>query len=110
MHPKGRLDTIDLAIFDKESCDLALLEVKIAFAFADPFQTRLVGFLVTLRPGSPHGRAFAFVQHPKLQPGHIGVLARLTAKGVDFSGQVSFCQATDGRIAGHLGDGIEVDG
>lgn len=64
---------------------------------------------VTLGAGRPDGRAPRGIQKAELDADGIRDLAHDAAEGVDFPDQVTFGDATNGRIAGHLGDEIEVE-
>ena len=110
LHFERRLHAIDLAVLDQELMGLALFAIQVRLAFADPFEAELIRLLVALRAGSPDGRAFSGVQHPELESGHVRVLAHLAAEGINLAGEMALGQATDGRVAGHLADGIEIDG
>ena len=89
---------------------LGLPEVEVGLALADPFQPELVGLLIALGSRSPDGRPFPGVQHPKLEPGQVRCQAHFSTEGVNFPCQMALAQPADGRIAGHLADGIGVDG
>ena len=52
----GRFDAEGLAVPMEDPGDLALFEVEVLFALANPFEPELVCFLVTLRARGPNGR------------------------------------------------------
>jgi hypothetical protein len=89
---------------------LALAQIEVRLALADPFQTKLVRLFITLRARRPNGWAFLGVQHPELQTGHIRRLTYLTAKRIDLPRQVSLGQTPDRRIARHLPYRVGIDG
>jgi hypothetical protein len=45
-----------------------------------------------------------------LKPAEVGGLAHLSTQSVDFPSQVALGKASNRRIAGHLTDGIQIDG
>jgi hypothetical protein len=87
---------------------LTLFQVQVGLTFAYPLHSPLVSLLVALRSGSSHRRSFAAIQHSKLQTCHIRSLGHLTADGINLSHELPLCGPADCRIAGHLGDGIQV--
>jgi hypothetical protein len=89
---------------------LALFAVQSRLALANPLQTELVGLLIALGTRSPDRRSLLGVQHPKLKPAEVGGLAHLSTQSVDFSGEVALGKPANRRIAGHLSDGIQIDG
>jgi len=56
----------------------------------------------------PNRRTFLGVQHPELQPRHVGGDAHFTTQSVDLTHQMTFRKPTNRRVAGHLGDRIKV--
>jgi len=61
-----------------------------------------------LRARGPDGRPLGAVEHPELNRGPIGGAAHDAAQGVDLADDGALGDAPDGRIAGHLADGVEV--
>ena len=57
-----------------------------------------------------HGRALAAVEHAELDAGGVDGPAHGPAQGVDLADDLPLGHAADGRIAAHLGDGVEVAG
>ena len=55
-------------------------------------------------------RSLGQVQHPALQHGGIRSLPHLAAECIQFEYQMSFTGPSDGRVAGHIPDGIQRDG
>jgi len=107
---QGGLDPINAAIPMEEAQSLALFAVQKGLAFADPLQTKLIGLLVALRPGSPHRGTLLRVEHSELETAEVGRLPHLTTESVYFSGEVTFGKPSNGGIAGHLPDGVQIDG
>ena len=55
-----------------------------------------------------HRRAFAAIEQAELNARGIDRLAHRTAEGVDFTHDLPLGNATDRRIAAHLGDGVAI--
>ena len=53
---------------------------------------------------------FSAVEHPKLNAGHVDGTSHCPAESVDFPNKMPLADSADGRIATHLGDGLEVAG
>ncbi len=104
------LDSDRFAVAGQNLHGLTLLEVQVRLPLANPFQPELVSLLVALGAGRPDRRTLLGVQHPELEAGHVGGLAHLAAQGIDLAGEVSLGQTADGGVAGHLSDGVQVDG
>ena len=86
------------------------MEIDARSGFQGMFDAELVGFFIALGSGGADGRAFTGIEHAELDAGGVCVQAHDAAEGVDFPDHVSFCQSTDGGVAGHSADGIEVLG
>ena len=63
---------------------------------------------VALGTRAPNGRPFANVQHTELDGGGISHQTHLSAKGIDLSYNLPLGDASDGRVARHLGNLIHV--
>ena len=110
LHFQRRFDPKGRAVACRILAICPCLTSRSRLAFANPFQPKLVGLLVALRAWRPNGRSFLGVEHPELQAGHIGRLAHLAAQRVNLASEMAFGQSADGRIAGHLADGVGIDG
>ena len=109
-HAEGGADTGDGVVFDKDLSRVALMEVEVQLIFDQPLHAELVGFLVALGAWGLNAGAFAGIQEAKLDAGGVGVPAHDTAEGVDLSHDMPFRQTTDGGVAGHLGNGVQILG
>ena len=65
---------------------------------------------VGLGPQGVDRRTLAPVEHPVLDAGPVCGLTHLTAQGVQLSDQMALAGAADGRVAGHVAHGVQVDG
>ena len=110
LHAPYRLHTDGLSVLHYELLGLVLpdVEVRCAVDDASPFPYKL--FSVTLGAGRPHGRSFTFVEHPELDSGGIGDEGHLSAKGVDLPHDLTFGNASHGRVATHLRNLVHVHG
>ena len=70
----------------------------------------LIGPFVGLGPGPVHGGAFAAIEHAEVDAGGVDGPAHHAAQGVDFPHDLPLGDTADGRVAAHLGDGVEVVG
>ena len=96
--------------FRDQVVDRFLPQAQVRLFFAEAFDFDLVGPLIGLCPRAVHGGAFAAIEHAELDAGGVDGAAHGAAEGVDFSHDLSFGHAADGRIATHLADGIEIGG
>ena len=69
----------------------------------------MVLVLICLGAQRVNGRTFCGVQHPALYECFIDVQAHLAAECIDLPDEMTFACAADGRIAGHHGDGFQID-
>ncbi len=69
-----------------------------------------VELAVGLGAGAADGRALAAVEHPELDAGAVDGPGHEPVEGVDLADQLALGEAADGRVAGHLADGVEVVG
>ena len=63
----------DGIVADQQLGDISLVKMQIWRAFEDPFQAKLVGFLVRLGAGGTDAGAFGDVEHPELDGRGVGV-------------------------------------
>ena len=98
----------DAVAGDEEFGDVALVEVEVGGAFEHGLHAELIGLLVGLSAGGTDAGAFGAVEHSELDGGGVGIEAHRAAEGVYFADDVSLGQTTDGRVAGHLGNGVQV--
>ncbi len=72
------------------------------------FHCQRVEELVFLCPDCLHGRPFAGVEQAELEGRPIGRSRHFASERVDLSDDVALARATDGRIARHVTDAVEV--
>jgi len=65
---------------------------------------------VALNTGRAHSWAFAGVECAVLNGGGVCDACHKTAEGIDFFGEVAFCDAADGGVAAHLCNAVDVEG
>src|SRR6185436_18897427 len=65
---------------------------------------------VTLSPRGPDGRTFGSVEHSELNAGSVGSSSHNAAQGIDLTHHGTLGNPANGRIAGHLSDGLEILG
>jgi len=103
-------DAGGLAAVRQHAGDESLLDIKVLLLFQSLLEGELIGFLIGLCPGRPDGGSFAGVQHVKVDGRAVGYSGHFAAESVNFADEVSLGQSSDGRVAGHLRYGIEVNG
>ena len=69
----------------------------------------LIAAAVRLRAQRPHGGALAAVQKAILDAGAVGGLCHLAAERVQLAHKMALTRAADGGVAGHEGDGIQIE-
>ena len=89
---------------------LGLQDPQIGFVFQPLPHTNPVLLLVALRPRRPHGRTAAGVQQAKLDAHGIGQLSHHAAQGVNLANDMPFGNTSNRRVAGHLGDQVNIHG
>ena len=107
---EGGFEADDLIVFNKEAGDIALLEIEVRGVFQEGFEAELVGFFIALGAGGADARAFGSVEEAELDGCRVGIFGHDATEGIDFAHDVAFCQSANGRIAGHLADGVRILG
>ena len=103
-----RLHPAHLAVADDEGGDGILAEGEVLLVFEDGLPEEGELLFVALGAGAPHGGTFRAVEHPELYHGVIGHDAGHAAEGINFAHYLTFGDATDGGVARHLGNQVEV--
>ena len=103
-------DAADRSVFDDEIDDFVLLHVQVGLLLDGLLHLGVIAVLVRLGPKGMDRRSFGGVQHPALDEGLVDVDPHLSAQGVDLPHQMSLAGPADGGIAGHHGDGFQIDG
>jgi len=68
----------------------------------------LVQHTIRLGTGGPNRRPFTGVERPELDTGTVGGMAHGPAKRIDLFHQVALADTANGRVAGHLAQGLDV--
>jgi hypothetical protein len=79
-------------------------------AFKHMFHASRVTHLVCLGTARPDGRPFCHVQYAKLDTSGVYSACHLAVKRIHLFDEVSFTQSANGRIAGHIGNMVQIDG
>ena len=90
--------------------DLPLAYGQVLLPFQGVLHHLLVFPPVRLGPQGVDGWALAPVEHPVLDAGRIRRPAHLAAQSVQLPDQVALAGAADGRVAGHIAHGVQIDG
>ena len=99
-----------LVVFHNQVIRGLLEQGQVGLVFQHVANGCLVQNPVSLGAGGAYGRALAAVEYPELDTGLVCSPGHGTAEGVDFLHQVALADATDGRVAGHLPQGLNVVG
>jgi hypothetical protein len=97
------------ALLEHQVIDLGLYQGHAPQAFDNPPDHCLVCEFVALRPRAPDGWSARSIEYPELYADAICRPALNTPEGVNLGHQVTLADATDGRVARHLGDGSTVE-
>ncbi len=108
--PRFEDDPRELIALHEQITDHALEQLQSGDVFEQAPHRAFVKAAVGLGAGSAHRRAFAGVERAELDARLVDGEGHDTAEGVDFFDQMPLADTTDGWIAGHLADGIEVLG
>lgn len=105
-----RPTTNDLVPTVNQSGNQGLKERQILLPFENMFHSKLVGLFVTLHPWRLDGGSFRGIQEPVLDSGHVSRERHFTTQGIDFTNHMTFGNPSNGWIAAHLADGIDIAG
>ena len=100
--------TTHLFLFDDQVIGGLLKYPQVRLVFQGFADSGLVQNPVGLSASRSYGRAFAAVQHAKLNTAFIGGHGHRAAQGVDFLDQVAFADPANGRVATHGTEGFHV--
>ena len=94
--------------FEQQPFHQFLAKSETGLILDDSLHRELVELFVALRPRRMHGGAFGAIEHPKLDAGRVGDSPHRPAEGVNLANDLSFGDATNGRVTTHLTDGVGV--
>ncbi len=94
---------------DEQAADARLAEPQVRLLLEQELHRPRVEPAIGLGAGRVDGWAAAAVEHAELDARRVGHDAHHAAEGVNLADELAFRQPADGRVAGHLGDGVEVD-
>ena len=107
---KAGNDSRYLSIFHTNIRDHGLLQIQILLLFQNALHILLILAAICLSAQRMNCRTFSPVEHPVLDAAAVSRFRHLSAKGIQLSDKVAFACAADGRIAGHIAHGIQIDG
>ncbi len=70
--------------------------------------SQAIGLFVALDPGAPNRRTFGGIEQSELNAGLVRQTAHKATQGVDLFDQVAFGQPPYGGVAGHVGNGVQI--
>ena len=110
VHAARKANCGHMPVFRQDLGHFALQNIKVFLCFQRTLHALMVAALVHLRAERMHGRAFSRVEHAHLDELRIRSEAHLAAERINFTHEVPFGGAADGRVTGHERHGIEVEG
>ena len=103
----GRHDAGDAAVLDDQVAHRPLDHLEVGRGADRRLHGGPVELAVGLGAGALHRRPLRPVQQAELDAGGIGDPAHQAVQRIDLAHQVALAEPADGRIAGHLADGVE---
>ena len=97
-------------LFEQQSLDGPLFDVEVGERHQEPLHLGAVDLHVGLGTRGAHGRPLLGVEVFEVDGGAVGDASHDAAQRVDFADELPLCLTTDGRVAGHVADGIDVHG
>ena len=110
MNPQFRHHPCDAIIFNLEVIYSLLKNSQIWVIFQTSANCLPIQHPIRLSPGRTDGRAFARIEDAKLNPRVIGSRRHYAAESIYFLNQMPFSNPSNGRIAGHLPERIDIMG
>ena len=104
-----RHNAADVPVLRPNLRDGGLLEIEVRLALEQALHMLLIAAAVCLRAQGVHGRALAAVEHAVLDAAGVRRAAHLAAEGVELAHEMAFARAADGRVAGHVAHGVQID-
>jgi len=87
-----------------------LEQTQVRLQLQGVLQPELVHFLVTLGPGRLDRGALGLIEQAELNASQVGVDRHLAAQSIDLPHHLPLGLTADGRIAAHLGHGVQISG
>src|SRR5688572_2624706 len=92
--------------FEQDVVDLLLEQPQIGLVLKSAPDRVPVQHPVSLRPGRPDSRSLGSVQRAKLDPGLISSERHGPVERIEPPSEMTFADASDGRVARHLAQGL----
>jgi hypothetical protein len=89
--------------------DEGLFQMETGLFFDDAFHGKTIELFVALYTGGLDSRPLGGIEQAEMDRCLVGDPAHFPAEGIDLLDELPLGEAADGRIAGHQGNGIEVD-
>ena len=104
-----RHNAADVPVLRPDLRDGSLLEIEVRLTLEQALHVLLIAAAVCLRAQGVHGRALAAVEHAVLDAAGVRRAAHLAAEGVELADEMALARAADGRVAGHVAHGVQID-
>lgn len=101
---------LDLSVFHNQVISSLLKNPQVGLVFQNFAYRSLVQHAVGLRTCGANGWALAAVEDTELDATLVGSSGHGTTKCIDFLDQVALADPTDGRVAAHLAEGLDIVG
>jgi hypothetical protein len=99
-----------IGFFDDEVNNFGLADMETRLRLEDFAHLDAIELLVALGAGAPDSGTARGVEESELDADGVGNFAHDAAERVDLADEMALGDTTDGRIAAHLGDEVEVHG
>ena len=104
------LDSADSIVFHQERGGVSLVKINSGGGLQQVLHAELVGLLIALGPRCAHARSLPGIEESPLDRGGIGIQSHRSAQGIDLADHVSLPETSDGGVAAHLANGVQVLG
>ena len=101
--------TPDSWLLENQIRHFGLLDLQVRLRLEHFLHLQAICLLVALGAWRPDGGTARGVEQAELNADGVGDLTHDAAEGVDFADKVSFGDAADGGIAGHLRDQVDIE-
>ena len=108
-HDTACLRCSRFSVLQKQVDHFSLFQLQKGLPFQSFFHFYVILILIGLRPKGMDRRAFGCVEHTALDEGLVYIQTHFSAESIDLSDQMAFAGASDGRVACHHSDRLQID-
>ena len=110
VHAHGGTDTADSTALQQQVVHRLLEQFEVRLRFDGTTNGGPIQVAIRLAARGAYRRTLARVQATPLDPGRVRCLRHHATERVDLAHQMALADATNGRVAAHLADGLDVVG